>query len=101
MLRTKAMRERDEQRERRKYNYSLLRVRMPDGTLLQGLYLLTDTFLDLVNSSRDKLGALGVFERGTTGMLNKNVLLFFRVLGHKDMKPGESCTHCNDCSFNS
>uniref|UniRef100_A0A673IS65 UBX domain-containing protein 6-like n=1 Tax=Sinocyclocheilus rhinocerous TaxID=307959 RepID=A0A673IS65_9TELE len=30
MLRTKAMREKDEQRERRKYNYVLLRVRLPD-----------------------------------------------------------------------
>lgn len=36
MLRTKAMREREEQRERRKYNYTLLRIRLPDGTLLQG-----------------------------------------------------------------
>lgn len=36
MLRTKAMRERDEQRERRKYNYTLLRIRLPDGNLLQG-----------------------------------------------------------------
>ena len=36
MMRTKAMREKDEQRERRKYNYTLLRVRLPDGTLLQG-----------------------------------------------------------------
>lgn len=36
MLRTKAMREKEEQRERRKYNYTLLRVRLPDGVLLQG-----------------------------------------------------------------
>lgn len=36
MLRTKAMREKDEQRERRKYNYALLRVRLPDGNILQG-----------------------------------------------------------------
>lgn len=36
MLRTKAMREKEEQRERRKYNYSLLRIRLPDGNLLQG-----------------------------------------------------------------
>lgn len=47
MLRTKAMRERDEQRERRKYNYTLLRVRFPDGTILQGLYLL---FWVLINA---------------------------------------------------
>ncbi|XP_052313195.1 UBX domain-containing protein 6-like isoform X4 [Oncorhynchus keta] len=36
MLRTKAMREREEQRERRKYNYTLLRIRLPDGNILQG-----------------------------------------------------------------
>lgn len=36
MLRTKAMREKEEQRERRKYNYTLLRIRLPDGSLLQG-----------------------------------------------------------------
>ncbi|XP_038633160.1 UBX domain-containing protein 6 isoform X3 [Scyliorhinus canicula] len=35
-LRTKAMRERDEQREMKKYNYTLLRVRFPDGYILQG-----------------------------------------------------------------
>lgn len=37
MLRTKAMREKDEQRERRKYNYALVRVRLPDGNILQGM----------------------------------------------------------------
>lgn len=36
VLRTKAMREREEQRETRKYTYTLLRVRLPDGCLLQG-----------------------------------------------------------------
>lgn len=36
VLRTKAMREREEQREMRKYTYTLLRVRLPDGCLLQG-----------------------------------------------------------------
>lgn len=38
MLRTKAMREKEEQRELRKYNYTLLRVRLPDGCLLQGVW---------------------------------------------------------------
>lgn len=37
VLRTKAMREREEQRETRKYTYTLLRVRLPDGCLLQGV----------------------------------------------------------------
>ena len=43
MLRTKAMREKEEQRERRKYNYTLLRIRLPDGSLLQGLSNNSDT----------------------------------------------------------
>ncbi|XP_074834263.1 UBX domain-containing protein 6 isoform X2 [Carettochelys insculpta] len=38
MLRTKAMREKEEQREMRKYNYTLLRVRLPDGYILQGTF---------------------------------------------------------------
>ncbi|EMP24232.1 UBX domain-containing protein 6, partial [Chelonia mydas] len=38
MLRTKAMREREEHREMRKYNYTLLRVRFPDGYILQGTF---------------------------------------------------------------
>lgn len=40
MLRTRAMREKEEQREMRKYNYTLLRVRFPDGYILQGKGLL-------------------------------------------------------------
>ncbi|XP_069784952.1 UBX domain-containing protein 6 isoform X2 [Narcine bancroftii] len=42
MLRTKAMRERDEQRELRKYNYTLLRVKFPDGYIVQGSCCLAD-----------------------------------------------------------
>ena len=38
MLRTKAMRERDELKELRKYRFTLLRVRFPDGVLLQGVF---------------------------------------------------------------
>ncbi|XP_048351809.1 UBX domain-containing protein 6 [Sphaerodactylus townsendi] len=38
MLRTKAMREKEEQREMKKYNYTLLRVRFPDGYILQGTF---------------------------------------------------------------
>uniref|UniRef100_A0A023EZY3 Putative ubiquitin regulatory protein n=1 Tax=Triatoma infestans TaxID=30076 RepID=A0A023EZY3_TRIIF len=37
-LRTKAMREKEEQREIRKYRYSLIRVRFPDGCFLQGTF---------------------------------------------------------------
>ena len=35
MLRTKAMREKEEQREKRKYRYTHIRVRFPDGIVLQ------------------------------------------------------------------
>ena len=35
MLRTKAMREREEMKERRKYRFCLIRVRFPDGLVLQ------------------------------------------------------------------
>lgn len=38
MLRTKAMRERDEIRELRKYRFTMIRVRFPDGILLQGVF---------------------------------------------------------------
>lgn len=34
-LRTKAMREKDEQREIRKYKFALIRIRFPDGLYLQ------------------------------------------------------------------
>ncbi|XP_063834195.1 UBX domain-containing protein 6 [Ostrinia nubilalis] len=38
MLRTKAMREKDEMREMRKYKFAIIRVRFPDGILLQGTF---------------------------------------------------------------
>ena len=34
-LKTKAMREKEEQREAKKYNYTVIRIRFPDGILLQ------------------------------------------------------------------
>lgn len=37
-LRTKAMRERDERREQMMYRYTLIRVRLPSGLLLQGTF---------------------------------------------------------------
>lgn len=51
VLRTKAMREKEEQRGLRKYTYTLLRVRLPDGCLLQGPY------------ARERLGAVYGFVR--------------------------------------
>ncbi|KAG8318188.1 UBX domain-containing protein 6 [Homalodisca vitripennis] len=38
VLRTKAMREKEEQREMKKYRFALIRVRFPDGILLQLSY---------------------------------------------------------------
>ncbi|KAM4548486.1 UBX domain-containing protein 6 [Odontesthes bonariensis] len=55
MLRTKAMREKEEQRERRKYNYTLLRVRLPDGNLLQGTFYAWDRLPVLFAFVRESL----------------------------------------------
>lgn len=55
MLRTKAMREKDEQRERRKYNYALLRIRLPDGIILQGTFLAWERVAALYQFVRDWL----------------------------------------------
>uniref|UniRef100_A0A3P8V7V8 UBX domain-containing protein 6 n=1 Tax=Cynoglossus semilaevis TaxID=244447 RepID=A0A3P8V7V8_CYNSE len=55
MLRTKAMREKEEQRERRKYNYTLLRIRLPDGNILQGTFYTWDRLSVLFGFVRDSL----------------------------------------------
>uniref|UniRef100_A0A3Q2R2J6 UBX domain-containing protein 6 n=1 Tax=Fundulus heteroclitus TaxID=8078 RepID=A0A3Q2R2J6_FUNHE len=55
MLRTKAMREREEQRERRKYNYTLLRIRLPDGNLLQATFYAWDRLHALFEFVRESL----------------------------------------------
>ncbi|XP_053177980.1 UBX domain-containing protein 6 [Scomber japonicus] len=55
MLRTKAMREKEEQRERRKYNYTLLRIRLPDGNLLQGTFYAWDRLPVLFSFVRESL----------------------------------------------
>ncbi|XP_007949242.1 UBX domain-containing protein 6 [Orycteropus afer afer] len=52
VLRTKAMRDKEEQREMRKYTYTLLRVRLPDGCLLQGTFY-----------ARERMSALFAFVR--------------------------------------
>jgi len=44
MLRTKAMREREEQKERRKYRFCLIRIRFPDGLVLQGTFSVYEKF---------------------------------------------------------
>lgn len=47
MLRTKAMRERDEKLELKLYRYCLLRIRFPDDLILQAAFKATETVLDL------------------------------------------------------
>nr|XP_031545540.1 UBX domain-containing protein 6 isoform X1 [Vicugna pacos] len=55
VLRTKAMREREEQRELRKYTYTLLRVRFPDGCLLQGTFYARERVAALYGFVREAL----------------------------------------------
>ncbi|KAM8764265.1 UBX domain-containing protein 6 [Rhynchonycteris naso] len=55
MLRTKAMREKEEQREMRKYTYTLLRVRLPDGCLLQGTFYARERMVALYSFVREAL----------------------------------------------
>ncbi|XP_045058292.1 UBX domain-containing protein 6 isoform X2 [Desmodus rotundus] len=55
MLRTKAMREKEEQREMRKYTYTLLRVRLPDGCLLQGTFYARERVAALYSFVREAL----------------------------------------------
>ncbi|XP_053559128.1 UBX domain-containing protein 6 isoform X2 [Bombina bombina] len=55
MLRTKAMREKEEQREMRKYNYTVMRVRLPDGYILQGMFYAREKVSALSDFVRDQL----------------------------------------------
>ncbi|GAB1301214.1 UBX domain-containing protein 6 [Apodemus speciosus] len=54
-LRTKAMREKEEQRELRKYTYALLRVRLPDGCILQGTFYARERLSVLFRFVREAL----------------------------------------------
>ncbi|KOB68280.1 putative UBX domain-containing protein 1 [Operophtera brumata] len=55
MLRTKAMREKEELREMRKYKYALIRVRFPDGILLQGTFFVYERYTEIHEFVRDSL----------------------------------------------
>ncbi|RUS68864.1 hypothetical protein EGW08_023375 [Elysia chlorotica] len=55
LLRTKAMRERDEQRELRKYRYALLRIRFPDGVILQGVFRANESVKSVFEFVRENL----------------------------------------------
>ncbi|XP_045584960.1 UBX domain-containing protein 6 [Procambarus clarkii] len=55
MLLTKAMRERQELREMRKYRFSLIRVRFPDGIILQGTFGVHEKFEEVLKFIRENL----------------------------------------------
>uniref|UniRef100_A0A0B7ADQ2 UBX domain-containing protein n=1 Tax=Arion vulgaris TaxID=1028688 RepID=A0A0B7ADQ2_9EUPU len=57
MLRTKAMREKDEQRELRKYRYTFIRVRFPDGVLLQGVFKSSESMSSVCQFVRENLAS--------------------------------------------
>ncbi|NXD17166.1 UBXN6 protein, partial [Nothocercus nigrocapillus] len=88
MLRTRAMRERDEQREMRKYNYTLLRVRFPDGYILQGKDL--RTFY-----ARESVSVLYSFVREAL----VNDWLPFELLGPGGVKLTDENLAFNECGL--
>ncbi|KAB7496824.1 UBX domain-containing protein 6 [Armadillidium nasatum] len=55
MLMTKAMREKMELRELRKYRFSLIRVRFPDGIILQGTFAVNEKFGNVCEFVRENL----------------------------------------------
>lgn len=55
MLRTKAMREKEELREMRKYRFALIRVRFPDGILLQGTFGVHEKVENIVSFVRENI----------------------------------------------
>lgn len=55
MLRTKAMREKEEMREMKKYRFALIRVRFPDGILLQGTFGVHEKYENVVAFVRENL----------------------------------------------
>ncbi|XP_068223845.1 UBX domain-containing protein 6-like isoform X2 [Palaemon carinicauda] len=55
MLMTKVMREKLEMREIRKYRFSLIRVRFPDGLILQGTFGVYEKFAEIMTFVRSRL----------------------------------------------
>ncbi|XP_033105833.1 UBX domain-containing protein 6-like [Anneissia japonica] len=55
ILRTKAMREADLQKQLRRYRYALIRVRFPDGIILQGTFYARDKLSSLMQFVRECL----------------------------------------------
>lgn len=55
MLRTKEMREREHLRELRRYRYTLIRVRFPNGVILQGTFRALDKLATVLAFVRENL----------------------------------------------
>ncbi|XP_034236603.1 UBX domain-containing protein 6 [Thrips palmi] len=55
MLRTKAMREKEEMREMKKYRFALIRVRFPNGILLQGTFGVHEKISSILEFVRENL----------------------------------------------
>ncbi|XP_034826390.1 UBX domain-containing protein 6 [Maniola hyperantus] len=60
MLRTKAMREKDELREMRKYKFAIIRIRFPDGILLQGTFSVYERYQDIHDFVQENLEHSGL-----------------------------------------
>ncbi|XP_041972454.1 UBX domain-containing protein 6 [Aricia agestis] len=60
MLRTKAMREKDEIREMRKYKFAIIRVRFPDGILLQGTFSVYERYNEIHEFVQENLEHSGL-----------------------------------------
>ncbi|NXU55341.1 UBXN6 protein, partial [Turnix velox] len=84
MLRTRAMREKEEQREMQKYNYTLLRVRFPDGYILQGTFY-----------ARESVSALYSFVREAL----RDDWLPFELLGPGGLKLTDENLAFNECGL--
>lgn len=55
MLRTKAMRERADERELRKYRFTLIRIQFPDNIILQGTFSVYDKYRDVLDFVKENL----------------------------------------------
>ncbi|XP_075217334.1 GDI interacting protein 3 isoform X2 [Lycorma delicatula] len=55
VLKTKAMREREEQRELKKYRFALIRIRFPDDILIQGTFGIYEHVSDVYDFVRENL----------------------------------------------
>ena len=55
MLRTKEMKERDRLRELRRYRFAIIRVRFPDGIILQGTFRATEPLVRVLEFVRESL----------------------------------------------